>query len=65
MDRFVAEMQVRRLRAMDPQRKLDLLWQLRQDAWELSAAGVRMREPLISEAEVQQRVRKMFLRGRS
>ena len=65
MDRVVAEMQVRRLRAMGAQQKLDILWHLRLDAWALSAAGVRWREPLLPEAEVQQRVRQLFLRGRS
>lgn len=65
MDRVVAELQVRRLRAMGAQQKLDILWHLRLDAWALYAAGVRMREPLLPEAEVQQRVRQLFLRGRS
>ena len=47
--------------ALTPERKLAISGQLRMTAWELTAAGIRMREPGLDEAAIQERVRRVFL----
>ena len=49
------------LRRLTPAQKLAVAQQLRETAWMLSAAGVRARHPELCEAEVQARVRDIFL----
>ena len=61
-DRDALEAQARAIRAMSVEQKLAVARQLRQTAWELAAAGVRMRHPDLPEADVQARVRHLFLR---
>ncbi len=51
------------LRAMSPAEKLRVAFQLRETAWQLVVAGVRMREPLLDDAAVQARVKEIFLRA--
>ena len=51
------------LRRMTPEQKLAVAHRLRETAWELAAAGVRMREPELAEDAVQERVRRLFLRA--
>ncbi len=48
------------LAAMTPEQKLATAFRLRDTAWELVAAGVRLREPALGENEVQMRVRSLF-----
>ena len=48
---------------MTPDAKLAVANGLRETAWELTAAGVRLREPHLDEEAVQQRVRDIFLRA--
>jgi len=55
--------QLAALRALTPAQKLAVAHQLRLTAWELAAAGERLRHPGLSEAEVQERVRRTFLRA--
>ncbi len=58
----VAELQVRRYRAMSPDEKLavaDALWEL---AWDATKAGVRMRDPGLDESEVTRAARRIFYR---
>ena len=50
------------LKRMTPEAKMAVAKGLRETAWELTAAGVRLREPDLNEDEVQQRVRDIFLR---
>ena len=50
------------LKRMTPDAKMAVANGLRETAWELTAAGVRFREPGLDEEEVQQRVRDIFLR---
>ena len=50
------------LRQVSPATRLAVAQQLRETAWELAAAGVRMREPELSEDAVQERVRTVFMR---
>lgn len=50
------------VRKMTPEAKLAVAHQLREAAWELTAAGIRMRHPELSEEAVQARVREIFLR---
>lgn len=50
------------LRRMTPDARIAVASQLRETAWELAAAGVRLREPDLDEEAVQQRVRDIFLR---
>ena len=47
---------------LTPGEKLAVAQGLRDTAWELTAAGVRMRYPDLAESEVQERVREIFLR---
>ena len=51
------------LRSLSPERKLAVAHQLRQTAWELTAAGVRLRHPGLPEELVTARVREIFLRA--
>jgi hypothetical protein len=51
------------LRAMTPSEKLATAYALRQTAWELAAAGVRLRNPGLGEEEVEIQVREIFLRA--
>ena len=56
----VAELQVRRYRAMSPSEKLacaDALWDL---AWDATKVGVRMRHPEYTESAVVSAARKIF-----
>lgn len=46
-----------------PEQKLAIAHQLRQTAWDLVRAGVRLREPGLSDAAVEERVRQIFLRA--
>jgi len=50
------------LKRMTPNAKLAVANGLRETAWQLTAAGVRLREPDLGEEEVQRRVRDIFLR---
>ena len=50
------------LRQMTATDKLAVSRQLRETAWELVGAGVRMREPSLPESAVQERIRAVFLR---
>ena len=50
------------LKQLSPGTRLAVAQQLRETAWELAAAGVRMREPELSEDAVQERVRTVFMR---
>ena len=50
------------VRRLSAEQKLAVAHQLRQTAWELTAAGVRMRHPEWAEDAVQARVRAVFLR---
>jgi len=50
------------LKQVSPATRLDVAQQLRDTAWELTAAGVRMREPELSEGAVHERVRTVFTR---
>jgi len=50
---------------LTPGRKLELAAQLRELAWELKALGIRSQHPGMLEAEVQERVRKIFLYART
>ena len=61
----MTDIQTEALRAMTPERRLQVAQQLRQTAWELKAAGIRMQNPELSEAEVQARVREIFLYART
>jgi hypothetical protein len=51
------------VRRLTPAEKLAVAWRLRETAWQLAAAGIRMRQPGLSEDDVQARVREMFLRA--
>ena len=50
------------VRRLTPEQKLAVALQLRDTAWQLAAAGVRLRHPELPENEVQARVREIFLR---
>jgi len=50
------------LKRMTPDAKMAVANALRETAWELTAAGIRLREPGLEEEEVQKRVRDIFLR---
>jgi len=49
------------LRRLTPEQKLAVSRQLRETAWQLAAAGVRLRHPDLPEDAVQARVREAFL----
>jgi hypothetical protein len=48
-------------RKMSPAQKWEQVCQLRDAAWAMKRAGVRMQNPSWSEAEVENEVRKIFL----
>jgi hypothetical protein len=50
------------LAAQTPEQKLATAFGLRNTAWQLTAAGVRLREPELDEAAVEERVRSIFSR---
>jgi len=50
-------------RRLSPAAKLAIAQQLRQTAWELTAAGVRARHPQLSAEAIRERVRAIFLRA--
>lgn len=50
------------LRAMTPEAKLEVAESLRRTAWALAEAGVRAREPRLSDDEVRARVLELFAR---
>jgi DNA-binding transcriptional ArsR family regulator len=51
--------------SLSPEQKLATARQLRLTAWELVSAGVRLREPGLSDAAITQRVRQIFIRAAS
>lgn len=51
------------LARLSPEQKLETAFGLRETAWALVAAGVRMREPQLAEADVEDRVRAIFARA--
>lgn len=51
------------LRSLLPEQKLAVAHQLRQTAWELTAAGIRLRHPDWPPEAVTTQVRKIFLRA--
>jgi len=61
----VLEFEVRRLRAMSASDKVAALHALWQQAWALTAAGVRGRHPEWSPPQVDAEVRRVFLRESS
>jgi hypothetical protein len=56
----VLELQQRLIRAMSPEQKIRASEALRRAAWDLKAAWVRSRQPELSEADVQDAVRRWF-----
>jgi len=57
-------LQVQIYREMDAGRKLQIVMQLLVTARELKRAGIKSRHPHLSEAEVEDRLREIFLYGR-
>lgn len=55
------EMQIQLVRAMSAEQKLQLSQALRDSAWELKAAWIRSTRPELTEPEVQEAVRQVFL----
>ena len=53
------------LRALTPERKLQVAQGLRRTAWEITTAGVRDRNPTWSDHEVEEEVRAIFGRVRT
>lgn len=53
------------LRRLPPDQKYAVARQLRMTAWELAAAGLRLRHPELPEEAIQARVRALFLRAAS
>jgi hypothetical protein len=53
------------LRRIAPAQKLAVAQGLRHLAWELTAAGIRVRHPDLTEPEVQEQVREVFARVRT
>ena len=51
------------LQRLTPADKLRVAFQLRETAWQLTAAGVRLRQPQLDDAAVEERVREIFLRA--
>jgi hypothetical protein len=64
-DRSAVEVETDILIGLSPDQKFAIANGLRRTAWELAAAGVRLREPALSEDDVQARVRDQFLRASS
>lgn len=65
MHRSAEDVQAQAVQALAPGRKLELAAQLRELAWELKALGIRSQHPGMPDAEVQERVREIFLYARS
>ena len=61
----VLAMQDQRLAAMTPLEKLMVSEELRRSAWQLKAAWIRSQEPSLSDPEVEERVRRIFLDARA
>ena len=59
------DVQIELLSRMSPAQKIAVAQELRATAWKLAASGVRMRDPGLSDDEVEQRVRRIFLRAAS
>ena len=60
IDPVVRELQIRRLRAMSAQRKLEVADELLLLARELKSSSLRTLHPRLSEAELEARVRELF-----
>jgi hypothetical protein len=60
MDSTARELQLRLVQAMTAEQKLLASQSLRELAWGLKAAWIRSRQPELSEAEVQETVRRLF-----
>ena len=65
MHRSAEDVQAQAVLALTPERKLELAAQLRELAWELKALGIRAQHPGMADAEVQDRVREIFLYART
>lgn len=65
MPRSPEDVQAQAILALTPERKLELAAQLRELAWELKALGIRSQHPGMPDAEVQERVREIFLYART
>ena len=59
------EIPVEILRALTPERRLEVAQGLRRTAWEITAAGIRQRNPAWSEQQVEEAVRSVFSRVRT
>lgn len=57
--------QIEAYRRMSPERKLEIAAELREAAWQMKAAGIRMQHPDWSEERVQEEVRRIFLLART
>lgn len=57
--------QVEAFKRMNPARKLEIASQLREEAWNLKAAGLRAQHPDWTEVEVQEKVREIFIYART
>ena len=64
-EKEAAEVSRKIFRNMAPAKKYETLMSLRDFAWKMKAAGVRMQHPEFSEDEVQDRVREAFLYART
>ena len=62
-DRSAVDLETDILIGLSPDQKFAIANGLRQTAWELAAAGVRLREPPLSADDVQAHVRNLFLRA--
>jgi hypothetical protein len=60
-----SEIPVEILRALTPERRLEVAQGLRRTAWELTAAGIRQRHPAWDEQQVEDEVRSVFSRVRT
>jgi hypothetical protein len=58
-----SEYELTLLRRLTPAEKLRVSFQLRETAWQLTAAGVRLRQPELDDTAVEDRVREIFLRA--
>ncbi len=61
--RATTDPQIDLMRRLSPADKLSVAHQLRRTAWALTAAGVRLREPMLSDSAIAERVRLIFLRA--
>lgn len=62
---MTSEVEIGILRRMDAGRKLEIMQVLWKQAWTLKAVGVRMQYPDLTETEVTERVRQIFLNARA